>query len=205
MRPNIYGFPHKGLRNALGQLSFRIGSLDLSDEQEIRGLKELAEEVSELLSLHLHSEERYVLPPLEEKVPGSTEHNHEDHEEMERLEKEMMASVKLLVTQPTPALLDEAYRRTNYFIREYFRHMDEEEIDLNRIIWEQFEDQDIMSWQGQILSEFTPEVFFKWFKYIIPALQPIEQSIMLGGFKANAPEEAYRQTIEGLRPHLTEK
>ena len=84
-RVNIYGFPHKGIRNGLGQLSFRIGSLILDDASEVNACKEIADDLSELLELHLNAEEEFVLPPVEAKVPGSTQHNQEDHKKMEIL------------------------------------------------------------------------------------------------------------------------
>lgn len=202
-RVNIYGFPHKGLRNALGQLSFKLGNISLGSKESIAKAVEVAEEISELLKLHLHSEETHVLPPLEVKVPGSTQHNHDDHEAMEQLENDMLNKVHKLKEEPTISNATVAYNSVNMFIREYFRHMDEEEFDMNKVIWENFQDQEILEWQGKILSELTPEQFFKWFKYIIPSLMPHEQTIMLSGFKANAPAEAYRNTIEGLKPYLT--
>lgn len=204
-RVNIYGFPHKGLRNGLGKLSLAIGNLDTNDTGAVQEVVALANELSELLGLHLHSEEDFVSPPLEAKIPGSTEHNHEDHEAMKVLEHEMVAAVQAMALNPNPATQEVAYQAVNLFIREYFRHMSEEEGDMNKVIWENFEDQDILGWQGQILSKLTPDQFFKWFKYIIPALSPFEQQIMLGGFKENAPVEAYTATIAGLEPFVTPK
>lgn len=204
-RVNIYGFPHKGLRNGLGKLSFAISSLDPNNSEEVQSVIELAKELSELLGLHLHSEEEFVTPPLEEKVPGSTQHNHDDHEAMEILEQDMMDTIKSLESNPNMQTQEEAYQAVNLFIREYFRHMSDEEGDMNKIIWENFSDEDILGWQGQILSKLTPEQFFKWFKYIIPVLNPFEQQIMLGGFKENAPSEAYNATIQALKPFVTEK
>ena len=203
-RVNIYGFPHKGLRNGLGKLAFKLGATDVNNPAQVKEVVELAEELSVLLQLHLNAEEDYVLPPLEAKVPGSTQHNHEDHEEMKRLEHEMIDAIKVLETSPSIPALNEAYDKVNLFIREYLRHMAEEEGEMNEIIWNNFEDEQILQWQGQILSKLTPEQFFSWFKYIIPALQPHEQGIMLGGFKMNAPEEAYNGTIQGLKPFVTE-
>ncbi|MFM1807502.1 MAG: hypothetical protein RLZZ242_227 [Bacteroidota bacterium] len=204
-RVNIYGFPHKGLRNGLGKLSFAISSLDPNNSEEVQSVIELAKELSELLGLHLHSEEEFVTPPLEEKVPGSTQHNHDDHEAMEALEHDMMDTIKALESNPNMQTQEEAYQAVNLFIREYFRHMSEEEGDMNKNIWENFSDEDILRWQGQILSKLSPEQFFKWFKYIIPALNPFEQQIMLGGFKENAPSEAYNSTVQALKPFVTEK
>lgn len=203
-RVNIYGFPHKGLRHALGKLSFELGQINIEDPEKLQELQSKAHEISELLSLHLHSEESHVLPPLEAKVPGSTTHNHEDHVAMEALEKKMVSDIDALCKEPNIPNSITAYNTTNMFIREYFRHMDEEENEMNQVIWSHFEDGDILGWQGKILSELTPEQFFKWFKYIIPALQPFEQNIMLGGFKENAPKEAFEATIENLKPFVTE-
>lgn len=201
-RVNIYGFPHKGLRNGLMKLSYQLGQLNLHSQEQIKEVTDLAEELSELLRLHLRSEEEFVLPPLEAKVPGSTEHNHEDHLAMEKLENDMVSAVKNLKTQASQPALEVAYAQTNLFIREYFRHMSEEEEEINEVIWANFTDEEILQWQGQILAHLTPDQFNKWFKYIIPALQPMEQTIMLSGFKANAPAEAYQQTIESLLPLL---
>ena len=204
-RVNIYGFPHKGLRHGLGKLSLAIGNLDTNDKNAVASVVALAEELSELLGLHLHAEEDFVNPHMEAEIPGSTQHNHEDHEAMEALENEVMATIKALGYDPNPGTQEIAYQAINLFIREYFRHMSEEEVDMNKVIWENFSDQDILSWQGQILSKLSPEQFFKWFKYIIPALSPFEQHIMLGGFKSNAPSEAYQATIKGLEPFVSAK
>ena len=81
--------------------------------------------------------------------------------------------------------------------------MSEEERDINKVLWDHFSDEEILSMQGQILAKLTPDQFFKWFKYIIPSLSQFEQSLMLGGFKGNAPAEAYNGTIKNLEPYLT--
>lgn len=202
---NIYGFPHKGLRNGLGKLSFLIGNLDFSSFDEVSEVVNLTTELSELLSLHLNSEEEFVLPPLNAKVPGSADHNHDDHLAMEALEKEMVAAIKELEASPNFTTQEKAYNLVNNFIREYFRHMAEEEFELNKIIWENFSNEEILGWQEQILSKLSPEQFFKWFKFIIPALNPLEQKIMLGGFKENAPIEAYKNTINNLKPFVSDR
>ena len=203
MRVNIYGFPHKGLRNALGKLSLKASAINVNNAKEINDLLALTEETSELLGLHLRAEEEFITPSLEAKIPGSTHANHEDHVEMERLEKEMVAKAHKLSRTPNLSVAAELYNHINLFIREYFRHMHDEENEMNAVIWEHFEDHEILGWQGKILAKLTPDQFFKWFKYIIPALFPEEQKIMLAGFKQNAPKEVYDSTIEGLKPFLT--
>jgi hypothetical protein len=202
-RVNIYGFPHKGIRYGLGQLSFKVGSLIFDDKQDLKICKQIADDLSELLNLHLHSEEDFVLKPLEARAPGSTQHNHDDHMEMERLEHDMNEAIQNLLNAPDQMLMNIAYSKINNFIKEYFRHMSEEETDINKVLWEHFTDEEILGMQGQILAKLTPDQFFKWFKYIIPSLSQFEQSLMLGGFKQNAPTEAYTGTIKKLEPYVT--
>lgn len=202
-RVNIYGFAHKGIRNGLGQLSFKVGSLIFDDSDSLNSCKEIADDLSELLDLHLHAEEDFILQPLEARVPGSTQHNHEDHLEMERLEHHMNDSISKLVGDPNQMHLNIAYDNINNFIKEYFRHMSEEETEINKVLWDNFSDEEILGMQGPIFIKLTPDQFFKWFKYIIPALSQLEQSIMLGGFKANVPTEAYNAIIKNLEPYLT--
>ena len=112
-RANIYGYTHKGIRYELGKLSFKIGSLILEDAEEINACKEIADDLSELLSLHLHAEEDYVTPPLEAKIPGSNNHNHEDHIKMEQMEHEMKEAVDALVATPNQMNLNLAYDSVN--------------------------------------------------------------------------------------------
>jgi hypothetical protein len=83
--------------------------------------------------------------------------------------------------------------------------MSEEETDINKVLWSHFSDEEILGMQGKVLAKLTPDQFFKWFKYIIPSLSQLEQSLMLGGFKQNAPAEAYNGTIKNLEPYLAPK
>ena len=55
------------------------------------------------------------------------------------------------------------------------------------LIWDNFSDDELMGQHGRIMASFTPEQILIGFKYIVPALNPIERGIIMGGFKANAP------------------
>jgi len=204
-RANIYGFPHKGIRKGLGELSFKIGSLILDDDQELNSCQQLLIDITNLLDLHLNLEENYINPPIEEKVRGSTQHNVEDHIEMHRLEHEMKTAVEQLVKDPNPMKVGLAYGKTNHFIKEYYRHMEEEETGMNKVIWEHFSDEEVLGWQGKILSSMTSDELFLLLKFVVPALSPFEQSLLLGGFKKNTPAEAYSNTIKKLETYLSSK
>lgn len=199
---NIYGFPHKGIRIALGQLSKLSGTTDYTSAQSVSKLHALTNEVVTILDLHLHSEESVVLPALEAKIPGSSDENLEEHAALDKQEKEMAALMDKIAADPDPASGVAFYEAVNDFISKYFAHMAMEESDINQIIWANFNDEEIMSWHGQIMSTLTPDQIMLWFKYIVPALNPMERQIILGGFKANAPQEFYSAVLNMLAGYL---
>lgn len=201
-RMNIYGFPHKGIRLALGQLSTLSGNTDYSSTKAVSKLQALTTEIVTMLALHLHSEESVVLPAVEAKVPGSTHENIEEHEALEKQEKEMAALMDRISANPDPAKGVAFYEAVNDFVSKYFAHMAMEETDINKIIWANFKDEEIMAWHGQVMSTLTPDQVMLWFKYIVPALNPMERQIIMGGFKANAPEEFYNAVLDMLQEYL---
>lgn len=201
---NIYAVPHKGLRLALGQLCHRAGSVDWSDPEAVKELHTQGSELFELLALHLNSEEEVVLPAIEAKVPGSTEENHDEHLMLQKLEDKLADQLDALAAAPSMEKALVFYDQLNHFLGRYFQHMEGEEGQMNKLIWDNFNDEEIAAWHGTIMSKFTPDQVFSWFKYIIPALHPAEQNIVLGGFKANAPTEVYQGTLEALKPFLSQ-
>ncbi len=204
-RMNIYGFPHKALRLGLGKLSVLVGNLDTDDNEEVQRVQQMTNELSHLLDLHLHSEEDVVLPAVEAKVPNSTHENVEEHEKLEKQEKDLKAFANQLFDEPNPENAARYYRELNRFIADYYDHMDGEEMEINPIIWSNFEDQEIAGWHGQIMATMKPEDGGLWFKYIVPSLNKHEQTVLLGQFKSNVPAEVYQGTLQMLKPELTEK
>lgn len=63
-RVNIYGFPHKGIRYGLGQLSYKVGSLILNDIEALKLCKEITDDLSELLDLQIdyaiHNSNKFI-------------------------------------------------------------------------------------------------------------------------------------------------
>ena len=203
-RMNIYGFPHKGLRIALANLSKLSGSIDYSEESSLNQLKKLTEEITTLLDLHLHSEEDVVLPALEAKVPGSTNHNIDEHEQLEKEVQAFNEQLKDISVDSSPELGANFYTSISNFHSKYLAHMAMEEGEMNPVIWANFTDEELMGWHGRIMSTLTPDQIMMWFKYIVPALNPFERSIIMGGFKGNAPSDFFNSVMEMLREHMSE-
>jgi len=186
-RMNLYGFPHKGLRNGISQVSMAAGTANASDPASLESLKALADELFTLLEEHAHSEESVVLPALEAKLAGSTEDNLAEHERLEAQIASLKEMLNAIEPGSHPGVLAGFYGAFSNFHAEYLTHMAMEEGKMLPLIWDNFSDEELMGQHGRIMASFTPKQILLWFKYIIPALNPMERGIIMGGFKANAP------------------
>ncbi len=202
-RMNIYGFPHKGLRIALSELSKVAGNTDYANVQSLDNLKILSAEIVTLLDLHLHSEEDVVLPALEVKVPGSTNENIEEHEQLEQEVKAFVEQLKNIASDSPPDAGAKFYDAVSNFHSNYLDHMAMEERDMNPLIWNNFTDEELMGWHGQIMSTLSPDQIMMWFKYIVPSLNPFERSMIMGGFQANAPADFFNDELNMLKSHMS--
>ncbi len=201
---NIYGFPHKGLRNLLSQVSLLSGNTDYSNAVSLEKLKDLTTELVTLLDLHVHSEEDVLLPALEVKVPGSTRENVEEHEQLEKEIKDFDEKMKNITVDSTPDSGVKFYESVYNFHSKYIAHMAMEESEINPVIWANLADEELMELQGQIMASLSPDNIMMWFKYIVPALNPFERTIILGGFKENAPAEFFDQVLNMLKEYMSE-
>jgi hypothetical protein len=74
--------PHKGLRNALSQVSLLAGRTNYSTPQEVQQLFILGSDVFTILNIHAADENEVTLSALESRCPGSSRHDVEDHEQL---------------------------------------------------------------------------------------------------------------------------
>lgn len=201
-RVDIYNFPHKGLRNFMSQISFMAGNTDFSNQQGLDELKEKTADLVLLLNLHRQSEEEELLPALEAKLAGSTQENVKEHELLEQEVDRFSSFFKNITVETSPVEGIQFYSMLNGFQAKYMDHMAMEESKMNPLIWDHFTDEELMGIHGTIMSKLAPEHIVLWFKYIVPALNPVERNIILSGFKTNAPEEFFNQVLDAIRAEM---
>jgi len=193
-RVKLFEAAHKGLRNALSQFSFLLGKCDFNNSVDIAKLHSLGKDVFMMLSTHANDENSVILTALEEKIPGSSKHDMEDHERLEQEQdaiEKLLDDIKELNAKGAEASGSgaELYIKFSKFHGDYLLHTVEEETETQRMLWENFTDQELHVMRGKIIGRFTPEAFEKWQSYIMPAITQSDLLMMLGGMKANAPEQ----------------
>jgi len=199
--------PHKGLRNGLSQLSLLAGNTDYTDKEKVKELYSLGKDIFLLLNEHANDENTVVLAELEKKVPGSSKHDMNDHEEIEILQTKLEHDLdnvynKTMAGEDTNVLGADFYFNLANFHSRYLLHMAEEETLTAKLLWDNFTDEEIMEMRNTIISRFKPELMVKWQRFILPALSRGQRAQIIGGVKATAPEHVYKLFMDICKLYL---
>ncbi len=195
-RPLVYDVPHKAIRNALSQLSLLSGSTDYNSKEDMEKLKNVLDEVFELLDKHAEHENNVPLKYLEQKAPGSSVHDKEDHtnieSEMDKLRDEFN---KLFANSGKKEDLlypgNEFYMNVSDFHAKYIQHMLEEERETQPLLWKNFTDEELHQMDMEVKKNIRPEEMIGLFKYLMPAFSNNARIGMLSEIKSAAPEEFF--------------
>jgi hypothetical protein len=82
-RTEIFINVHKGLRRGLSGLALKIGELDWDDGEEVKSAGSEFENMLRFLREHAANETDIQFPFLEERVPGATQQEREEHRDLE--------------------------------------------------------------------------------------------------------------------------
>lgn len=202
-----FDVPHKALRNALSQLSLLAGNTDYSEPGAISTMYQLGKEVLLLLNTHANDENEVNLKHLETKVPGASHHDIREHEQLHimQLELEKMLdriNEEIRGTNGTIDLPEKFYSSLTDFHSVYLAHMAEEERVTQRMMWENFSDEELAAQRAEIIKSLPAETLLLWFKYAAPALTHTERINLFGGFRKAAPAELFERTKNVLKKVL---
>lgn len=190
-RIKSFDAPHKGLRSALSKFSLLAGKTNYADLEQLTELKKTGNELFILLNDHVHTENEFVLKPLEERVPGAAGHDLHDHEELENIQKAVEMSLNRFDGTQDADQEHQFYLEFSGFHSRYLDHILHEESVTEKLLQDNFSDEELIEHRIQTMQRIAFPTMLLWFKYIIPAQRQDENIRMLLGFKANVPKEAF--------------
>ena len=207
-RMKSYDVPHKGLRNALSQLSLLAGRTNFSDQQEVERLYNLGLDVFKILTIHAADENAVTLAELEARFPGSTQHDTDDHEEIhvaQNILEQLLLKIKTDADAGNDVTEDgnEFYLAFSEFHGKYLQHTAEEERITQLLLWKHFTDEELAAHRSKIMALNPPETLLTWFRFVIPAQSHNESVGLLSGFKKMAPAPFFNQGMEVIKKVLT--
>ena len=194
--------PHKGLRNALSQLCLLAGKTHFGTPSEVLKLQALGKEVFHLLEDHTHTEDNFILAPLEAKIPGSTSHETEDHVLITKEEIGLKNRLMAYDGNQTEEDGHDFYLQLTEFHSRYLEHIAHEDRVTEPMMQENFTDEELIGHQVVIMQQMDFNTLLLWFKFIVPARRMEENSQVLTAFKANAPAAAFDEVAQQIREVL---
>ena len=203
----VFDVPHKGLRNGLSQFSLLAGRTDYSNPQQVATLHQVGREIFLFLNSHASDENNVSLAELEKRAPNTSKHITDDHEEIHQFQSELENLLERLHADENIDKMSEGkkfYDRLNIFHAAYLKHMTVEDGEIQDLLWDNFSDEELMAHRNQIMGTMQPQTLLVMFKYIIAALSPAERIGLLRGFKTNAPEPFFNQSLDVIRPTLAQ-
>jgi hypothetical protein len=206
-RHKTYDVPHKGLRNGLSQLSLQAGRTDYANAAEVQELHALGGRLFSILSIHAEDENNVTLARLETRCPGSTKHDHDDHEAIHRAQKGLEDQLESIAGgaargEDMTEAGAEFYLAFTEFHGEYLEHTAQEERVTQPLLWKFFTDEELAAHRGEIMSKNPPQTLLIWFEFVLPAQSHAERVGLLSGFKKMAPPAFFSDAMAVIEKAL---
>lgn len=203
----VFDIPHKGVRNALSQLSLLAGQTDYTDPAAVERLYQLGRQVFRLLTLHATDENEVTFHELDQRSTEASQHRREEHEELEELQHRLEQLLESIHRRAGLGedLTGEGARFYQLFTElhaHHLEHMLEEERDTQPLLWKYFSDEELMGHRRTIIGRNRPEDLLLFFRFIIPGQNPQERAGLLRGVKAGAPAPFFQSILEMLKEVL---
>ncbi len=195
--------PHKGLRNALGLLSFYSGNCDYADLASVQRLKECALDFHALCIDHEANEERYVFEPLTQRSEMNLEPWRNEHKELHNSLSDMLHPILNSTIQSSDELYQQ-HLNLSIFHARYLKLMHWEDTVIEPLMQELFSDAELQGHQIAIMQKTTSDLLLLWFKYIVPSRQLSENLQVLTAYRASVPSDQFdivmRQIEQAMDP-----
>jgi hypothetical protein len=206
-RYKTFDVPHKGLRNALSQMSILAGRTDYTNPDEVAQLHQLGARLFSILTIHAEDENSVTLAHLDTRCPGCSQHDFDDHEEIHRAQQNLEDQLAAIsagagVGKNMSEAGAEFYLAFSEFHGKYLEHTAEEERVTQLLLWQHFTDEELAAHRGKIMARNPPRTLLTWFEFVIPALTHAERVGLLSGFKRMAPTDFFAEGMEAIQKVL---
>ena len=191
-RAEIFINVHKGLRRGLWGLAQKIGELDWDGRAEVEAVGREIENMLRFLREHAANEDQIQFPFLEERAPGSTRQEQQEHRDLEyRLDLLEKHWYHLLREQDRNEAGYQFYLEYNQFLARYLDHMDREERQLTQAFYQHCSDPEIENAFKKIIDRASPQDMGLMLSYMFPAMNPDERLHFMAKAKAAATPEVF--------------
>ncbi|MDX1943156.1 MAG: hemerythrin domain-containing protein [Saprospiraceae bacterium] len=206
----VFDIPHKGIRYALAQLSLLAGQTDYCAYASVAKLHKLGKQVFRFLALHAEHENEITFKYLDERAPGATDHERDEHEYLEELQHALEQQLEVIFIlasegQDVSDLGRQFYQRFSELHGLHLAHMLEEEREIEPLLHEYFSNEELQAQRREIISKNKPEELLIMWRFMFPAHNHRTRVALLKAIKSGAPEPFFASVLGMLQEVLSEK
>jgi hypothetical protein len=202
MRHELYRNVHKGLRAELTRLLTDTGTADPADRHASQQLGSRFDELAFLLERHAYHEATHFHPVLALASRSIATRLDAEHIAAEALVAPLKEAYAGLATDDQlrnqDAFLD-TYRMLAHFCASYFAHLEYEESVAMHALWSALSDEELISLDARLIRSIPRETLVRFMRALLPAMNALERTELLGALRAIGPRESFEGTLEVAR------
>jgi hypothetical protein len=199
---------HKALRAMMYDTALTLQQTDFADVKEAEAAVAKVENIVHEFEHHAYHEDTFMLPAIEAYEP----------ELVEQFEKEHVADIeignRLQTLLHIYRSLETSEERINCgsCINKSFRdfmvfnieHMSKEEIEINRVLWANYTDQELIELNGRLTASIPADQKMKTAKWMLRSINKTEAIKWMQAVKETSPSFVFDSLIEMASVELPE-
>lgn len=208
-RYNSFNIIHKGLRAALYHTALQLQQTDFSDEESTEEALNKVKEIVMLFEGHAQKEDQFILPMVAEYEPSVATTFNGEHDEDEKLGKELNLAVQRVANSSTlPEKLVSGRELTEAFVRFMvfnLNHMAREENILNKILWRYYSDEEIKAVTGEIGKADPPWIQAFYVTWMLRGINNPEAINWMKAIERGTPALVFQTLLQKAEQELPQK
>jgi hypothetical protein len=205
-RVDLYAPIHKALRQFMAETLVQVGSMDPTDEEDLRATLDRLSDLLSLMRSHVRHENGWMHPAIEARYQGGACRIAGEHDEhiasIEALQGEA-AALTVAPAAARPAMALRLYRHLSLFVAENLQHMHVEETVHNRLLWSAYSDAELMDVHDALLADVSPTEMATVLHWMASSLSHPELAGMLGSMQAQMPPEPFANLLQMVQSRLS--
>lgn len=190
---DLYRDIHKGIRTELFAVVTTAARLDPADTTGVAALGAQVQDVIDMLDDHAHHEDLHIHPVLARHRPELAFGLARQHAVLEERTKELADAAQALGDAGDDGRLavHRAHLALAAFTGDYLLHQHEEETVAMPALADAVPVEELLAINGAIVSSIPPERMSASLAFMLPAMNVLDRTEMLGGMRASAPEDVF--------------
>lgn len=204
-RFNVFNQIHKGLRALLFDTTMKWQQTDMTNAEAAAPVVAQVNLLLELFDAHAYHEDTFIMHPAEQHDPqlmAQFEAEHETDLQLSKGLREKLATYQHS-SEPYPAGY-EVYYALNDFVAFNLKHMNKEEQLLNKVLWQNYTDSEIVEIETRLQQAIAPEKMGLYFEWMIKGMNDSELLTWLTIVKQEAPDFVLAALLGSCAQHLPE-